>query len=212
MNTPRKLPISFVDLKRFFIPCVIVAVISLSIRISLPALEDYLVVDRPLQHADALVLMAGEVPIRLPAAARLYKEGKADKILLTNDGVLGAWSEQKQRNLYQVEWAEDELLKMGIPESAIVILTYSASGSIFDAINTKKYVSGSGIRNLLVVTSDYHTRRSLWAFQTVFRGYPITIGVTPAKEISTMSHLKKFLILAFEMVKFIYYRLAYNNF
>jgi uncharacterized SAM-binding protein YcdF (DUF218 family) len=211
MNTPGKLPISFVDLKRFFIPCVIVAVISLSIRISLPALEDYLVVDRPLQHADALVLMAGEVPIRLPAAARLYKEGKADKILLTNDGVLGAWSEQKQRNLYQVEWAEDELLKMGIPESAIVILTYSASGSIFDATNTRKYVSGSGIRNLLVVTSDYHTRRSLWAFQTVFRGHPVQIGVYPVEEIRTMTDSRKFIFINIELIKLIYYSFAYST-
>jgi uncharacterized SAM-binding protein YcdF (DUF218 family) len=155
--------------------------------------------------------MAGEEPIRLPAAARLYKEGRAPKILLTNDGIFSSWSEEKQRNLYQVEWAEDNLLKMQVPENAIVKLSYSSNGSIHDALNTRKYVLDKGLKDIIIVTSDYHTRRSLWIFERVFRGYPVKIGVYPAKsEVKSESALRRFMTLSFEMLKLIYYKSRYN--
>jgi len=180
--------------------------------LSVPVLEDFLVVDRPLQHADALVVMAGEVSIRLPAAARLFKEGKADKILLTNDGVFSAWSEKKQRNLYQVEWAEDELLKMQVPGKAIVKLSYSSSGTIHDALNTRKYLLDNGVKSIIIVTSDYHTRRSLWSFEKVLRGHPVTIGVFPVKSrIISLPYYKKIKYLSQEMIKFVYYKCRYSS-
>ncbi len=189
----------------------ITVIIWVLIMLCVPVLEDFLVVDRPLPHGDALVVMAGEMPIRLSAAAKLYKEGKAEKILLTNDGVFSAWSEEKQRNLYHVEWAEYHLLKMQVPENAIVKLSYSSSGSIHDALNTRKYVLGNGLKNIIIVTSDYHTRRSLWIFERVFRGYPVKIGVYPAKsEVNPESSLRRFMTLSFEMLKLIYYKSRYN--
>ncbi len=185
----------------------VIATLVFSEKFVLPNLEVFLVVNAPLRHADALVVMAGEVPVRLQAAARLYMEGKADKILLTNDGVLGGWSEEKQRNLYQVEWAEEELLKMKVPVKAIVKLAYSASGSVYDALNTRTAVMKMGIRSITVVTSDYHTRRSLWIFERVFRGLPVKIGVYSADSgMGRMSGLKKCLVLSYEMTKYLYYR------
>ena len=186
----------------------LIALISLFI----PVMGDYLVVFKPLQHADALVVMAGETSVRLPAAARLYKEGKADKILLTNDGIFSSWSEEKQRNLYEVEWSEDKLLRMGIPGSAIVKLTYSASGSIFDALNTRKFVLANGVRSLIIVTSDYHTRRSLWAFERVFQGRNVNIGVYPADSgMCKISKIRKSALLLLELTKYLYYKSSYSN-
>jgi uncharacterized SAM-binding protein YcdF (DUF218 family) len=181
------------------------------IRLCVPVLEDYLVVDKTLPHADALVVMAGEEPIRLPAAARLYKEGKAPKILLTNDGIFSSWSEERQRNLYQVEWAEDNLLKMQVPENAIVKLPYSSSGSIHDALNTRKFALDKGLKSIIIVTSDYHTGRSLWAFERVFQGYHVEIGVSPAKsDVKSESYLRRFMMLSYEMLKLVYYKCRYN--
>jgi uncharacterized SAM-binding protein YcdF (DUF218 family) len=199
--------------KRLTFSLLIIVIISGLIMLCIPVLEDFLVVDRPLPHGDALVVMAGEEPIRLPAAARLYKEGRAPKILLTNDGIFSAWSEEKQRNLYHVEWAEDNLLKMQVPENAIVKLSYSSSGSIHDALNTRKYVLDKGLKDIIIVTSDYHTRRSLWIFERVFRGYPVKIGVYPAKsEVNPESTLRRFMTLSFEMLKLIYYKSRYNEY
>lgn len=189
----------------------IVAAVLLD-KVVLPDLEEFLVVNAPLQHADALVVMAGEVPVRLQAAARAYFNGKADKILLTNDGILGGWSEEKQRNLYQVEWAEEELLKMKIPENAIVKLAYSSSGSVYDALNTRTAVVKMGIKSITVVTSDYHTRRSFWIFERVFRGLPVKIGVYSADSgMGRKSELKRSLVLVYEMTKYLYYKCRYSD-
>jgi|WetSurMetagenome_2_1015567.scaffolds.fasta_scaffold111356_1 uncharacterized SAM-binding protein YcdF (DUF218 family) len=181
------------------------------VRLSVSALEEYLVVSKPLQHADAIVVMAGDTSKRLPTAARLYKEGKANKIVLTNDGVFSSWSEEKQRNLYGVEWAEDNLLKMQVPENAIVKLPYSSSGSIHDALNTRKYALDKGVKSIIIVTSDYHTGRSLWTFERVFQGYHLKIGVSPAKsDVKSESYLRRFMKLSYEMLKLIYYKCRYN--
>jgi len=199
-------PLSSAIQKTF--PALLLILVILGLfRLAVPALEGFLVVDRTLPHADALVVMAGEKPIRIPAAARLYKQGKAEKILLTNDGIFSSWSQEKQRNLYEVEWAEESLLKMKVPKSAIVKLPYSASGSIYDALNTRAFVLEKGIKSICIVTSDYHSKRSLWTFERVFRGCPIVIGVHPVKSgVTALAGYRKVTPLGLEFLKYLYYR------
>lgn len=188
-------------------------VLSLTIiKTSIPLLEDFLIVKKELPHAEALVVMAGSMAERLPVAASLFQEGVAPLILLTNDGIFSAWSTEMNRNLYHIEWAESELVEMRVPEQAIVKMTYSSSGSIYDALNCRREILDKGIQSIIIVTSDYHTRRSLWTFQRVLRQYPVTIGTYPAiSEVSKSSDLSKFLELGREMIKYIYYICAYGN-
>lgn len=175
--------------------------------IYVPALEKFLIVDKPLGHADALIVMAGSKSERLPAAAALYKKGIARNIFLTNDGVFSAYSKEKLRNLYQVEWAESELMEMQIPEKAIIKLSHTLSGSIYDALNSRQAVLNRGIKRIIIVTSDYHTRRSLWVFEKVFHNQSVEIGVYPAKSnIVALPAYKKFLPLSLELIKYWYYK------
>lgn len=177
-----------------------------------PLLEGYLVIEPTLQRADALVLMAGSPAERVPVLVRLYQEGVAPRILLTNDGVLGAWSTEHQRNLYHVEWAEVELLKRQIPQAAIVKLAFSASGTIHDALHTRDHVlADGGIRSLVVVTSDYHTRRTLWTFKEVFSGDPVALRVYPAASLPQRGMKDNLVILTTELVKLMFYRVRYGD-
>lgn len=182
------------------------------IKLSIPILGGFLIINKPLTHADALVVMAGSMPERLPAAARLFRDGISQKILLTNDGVKGAWSEEKHRNLSQVEWAEADLIKMQVPETAIVKLAYSSSGTIHDALNSRTEILDKDIKTIIIVTSDYHTKRSLWTFERVLRSNRVAIGVYPAiSEGSKSSEFKRFLELSSEMIKLIYYICKFWN-
>jgi uncharacterized SAM-binding protein YcdF (DUF218 family) len=182
------------------------------IRLSVLAMVNFLVVDKPLAHADALVVMAGSYSERLPASAKLYMEGKAPKILLTNDGIFSSWSEEKQRNLYQVEWAEDDLVHLQVPANAILKLTYTDSGSIHDALNARTAILAEGMKKIMIVTSDYHARRTLWTFEKVLHGYPVSIGVYPVKSnIMSLPNYKKFMFLGQEMMKFAYYKFRYSS-
>jgi uncharacterized SAM-binding protein YcdF (DUF218 family) len=192
----------------FLFVCAVVSVASI---LCFRWLNDYLVVAKPLEHADAIVLMAGDNSRdRLPAVADLFKKGVAPTILLTNDGVLGAWSKEYSRNLYQAEWSRLELLHRGVPRNAVVILEYTHSGTFFDALNTRAYVQATKITSLVIVTSDYHTRRTLWSFAQVFAGSAVNLGIYPAKpytgSTSVIGQMSRFRTLLIELIKLNYYK------
>jgi len=191
----------------------LLAVLILSwalILISIQLLEDFLIVDKPIPRADAVVVMAGSKSERLPAAALLFKEGRAKVIILANDGVLGEWSTVRQRNIYQVEDAEDDLVRMHVPRIAIEKTSYTTSGTIFDALHCRRKVVEKGFKSIIIVTSDYHTRRSLWSFERVFSGYPVKIGVYPVQSVvKSKSLLEKFILLSSELAKYLLYTRKY---
>jgi len=197
-------------LKKFKISFVVFIFICAAYYLFAPQiLERFLVVESPLGKADAIVLMAGSKNHRLPAVAELYRQGVAPRILLANDGVRGAWSVKHQRNLYMVEWAKEDLLELGVPEQSIELLDFTKSGSIYDAINTQKFVDFDGtINSLLIVTSHYHTYRTLWIFNRVFSGVNIEIGVypVPPKPDYQGRYLR---IYTTELMKVFYYLIRY---
>ncbi|ALC16843.1 hypothetical protein DSOUD_2076 [Desulfuromonas soudanensis] len=175
-------------------------------------LEWFLVVKSPMTKADALVVMAGSRYQRLPAVVELYQQGRAPKIFLTNDGVSGAWSKRYQKNLYLVEWAREYLQGKGVPDEAIVLLNFSKSGSYYDALNTRDYVLTNGtVRSLLVVTSDYHTRRTLWTFNHVFAGTNVKVAVFPIPKDPAYKG-RRLRVMTTELVKLVYYLVRYGLF
>jgi uncharacterized SAM-binding protein YcdF (DUF218 family) len=178
-------------------------------------LESYLVLEKPLTQADVIVVMAGNPKQRLPVASFLFRLGAAPKIILTNDGVFSSWSESFRRNLYEIEWAEQELIKAGIPEQAIVKLPFSESGTYFDAQHALKYVIENKIDNLIIVTSDYHTKRACWVFEQIIKQRKIEVGTYPiyshiSKKEGVMDTYKRLNQLSIEFLKLIYYKMKYG--
>ena len=193
--------------------CAIVLVASI---LCFRLLNDYLVVVRPLERADAIVLMAGDTRDRLPAVADLFKKGVAPIVLLTNDGLLGAWSNEYSRNSYQAEWTRLELLQMGVPRNAVVILGYTHSGTFYDSLNTRAYVQANKITSLVIVTSDYHIRRTLWSFAEVFAGSAVKFGIYPSEPYtgskSFFGQMSRLSTLLMELIKLNYYKLRHEVF
>lgn len=174
---------------------------------TLTSLARLLRVHAPHRPADALVLLAGDNRTRLPAVARLFHQGAAPLVLLTNDGVFSGWSIKHQRNLYNVEWMEEELLRLGVPKGAMVKLSFQGSGTIYDALAAREFVKDSRIKRLLVVTSDYHTRRSLWTFRRVMPE-KIEIGIFAVPTNATTGNEIQVVVL--EYAKTFYYILRYG--
>lgn len=164
-----------------------------------------LAVHDTLAKSDAIVLLAGNHKERAPAAAMLYRDGYAPLVILTNDGMFSSWSTKYNRNLYQVEWAEEELVKLGVPREKILKLPFYGNATIFDALAVKRYLFKSGLKKIIVVTSDYHTRRARWTFKHALKEYPSDITVFPAKSFGISARN-----LALESVKLVYYQLRYG--
>jgi len=157
----------------------------------------------PPQKSDVIAVMAGGYRERVPTAARLFHDGYGKLIILANDGDRAGWSQRHERNLYKVERAEEELVRLGVPRECIVKLNYSGNSTMFDALAIKRYVLENNIRSLLIVTSDYHLRRSIWICRRLLRNHPATLSACPAKSLNTwfINYVVEYAKLVFYVVR-----------
>jgi uncharacterized SAM-binding protein YcdF (DUF218 family) len=138
-----------------------------------------LVVRAGVERADALVVLSGSAAYveRARRAAELYREGRAPRVLLTDDGQRGPWSEARQTNPLFVERAREELLRGGVPAESVEVLPGTVTSTHDEAVAARAYAERGGARSLLFVTSAYHTRRALWTMRQTFRGSGVEVGV-----------------------------------
>ena len=142
-----------------------------------------LITEAPLAKADAIVVLGGSANYRerARAAAQLLREGRAPRILITNDNLRGPWSSAEQRNLYFYERTLEELENAGVPDASVEVLMTPVNGTHEEAELLKEYAVDHGLHSVLIVTSAYHSRRALWTFSRVFRDTAIQVGLTAVR-------------------------------
>lgn len=177
-----------------------------------------LIVRSDLARADAIAVLAGSATYleRTDWASRLFKEGRAPVIILTNDNVHGHWAVAQQRNPLLVELAAEELQRKGVPAEKIEVISETASNTHEEALRLREYAINHDLRSILIVTSSYHSRRALWTLRRVFKGSGIEIGLdTPGTGVQTPVpaawwwHSSGWKIVPGEYMKIIYYRIKY---
>jgi uncharacterized SAM-binding protein YcdF (DUF218 family) len=132
--------------------------------------------------SDALVILAGSSTYmeRTRWAARLFSEGRAPKIILTDDGLRGGWSIEQQRNPFFAEREAQELQRLGVPPDRIEIIPQAVSSTYEEAVRLREYAGTHRINSILVVTSAYQSRRALWTLRRVFEGSGIDVRLDAA--------------------------------
>ena len=135
-----------------------------------PFLATGLIVEKPLERADAILVLGGSHTYleRTNKAAELYKKGTAAKIYLTDDGEQSGWSQAEQRNPWFVELAQKSLIANGVAPDDIEILQPNVSGTIDEARLLAGKAKQANLKSILIVTSAYHTRRALATFERAF--------------------------------------------
>ncbi len=181
-------------------------------------LAENLIVEKPLQKADAILILSGSSVYleRAQEAAIIYKQAVAPKILLTDDGGHAGWSKSEQKNPKFVELAENDLIAEGVPAENIEILPAKVSGTIDEAEALRGKIEQTNWKSVLIVTSAYHTRRSLWTFEKVLEKNDARIGIvspptgeqTPPPFVWWLSR-KGWRLVAGEYMKIVYYRFNY---
>ncbi len=185
-----------------------------------PFLGKFLIVEKPLLKADAILVLGGSSVYteRAQKAAHLYKQGVAPRIFLTDDGGKAGWSQAEKRNPPFVELAKKELINQGVPADAIEVLPPQVSGTFSEAEILREKAKANNLKSLLLVTSAYHTRRALWIFEKTFadQNLPTEIGILNAniEQESSDSFARHFSpsgwkFIISEYVKFLYYWLYY---
>lgn len=149
-----------------------------------PKLATLLVVDRALERADVIVVLAGSATYleRCEKAAAVFRQGVSNRILLTDDGSYAGWSATEQRTIPFLELAKRELQSRDVPASAIHLLGPPVAGTIEEARLMARTAMENEWQSIAIVTSAYHTRRALRTFERAFaiQGLKVRIGITSA--------------------------------
>ena len=134
-----------------------------------PYLAENLIIEKPLERADAILVLGGSSVFmeRTQKAAEVFKNGAAPQIILTDDGEKAGWSKIEKRNPPYVELARKNLILNGVPFEAIEIIKPDGSGTIYEAQILREKAGENNWKTILLVTSAYHTRRTLRTFEKV---------------------------------------------
>ncbi len=178
------------------------------------AAAQFLIVKADLRSADAIVVLSGSSTYieRTDWAAKLFREGRAPMVILTNDRLTSGWNRAEERNPYFYELAARELRLRGVPAGKIQVVPGTASGTYEESLQIRDYATTHQLGRLLIVTSAYHSRRALWSIRRATLGSGIEIGIDcPPPGWQTPSawlwwrHRWGWKVVAGEYVKMIYY-------
>lgn len=133
-----------------------------------------LVVSAAVRSPDVIVSLASHEWERLPAAANMARRYPDALVLLTLPPAVNGF------NCYDCAHRTDHLVKAGVAKERIRIVPLTQGGTYGEAVATRDFVAGRHLGSMLVVTSPYHTRRSLATFRTVLAPAGVAIGVAPA--------------------------------
>jgi len=131
--------------------------VVLSLMFACAGFGRFLVLNEPRQ-ADVIVILAGETDHRLTRGLELLDQGYAPRI------ILDVPAEDK---IYQ--WRQTELARQyvaGLPESgSISICAVHGQSTRGEVEDVSRCLGGMHDKKILLVTSDFHTRRALSIFR-----------------------------------------------
>lgn len=136
-------------------------VIIVAAAIVLLGIGQWLVVQDPMTHADAIVILSGRMPERALEAARLYHSGYADKVWISQP-------ESPTDNLKKMGidflgedfYNEKVLLAHGVPPDAIHVMEKPAANTEAEVRQITALMHDLSVHSVIVVTSKAHTRRA----------------------------------------------------
>ena len=120
------------------------------------------IVEDPLEKADALIVLGDDnfYADRSTRGAQLFREGKAPVIV--------ASGRRLRPNAGIAELMEHDLIERGVPRDRIVRFVHDAYGTLEVAQALTRLVKERKWHSVIVVTSNFHTRRARYVFLHVF--------------------------------------------
>jgi uncharacterized SAM-binding protein YcdF (DUF218 family) len=138
----------------------------------LTALGSFLVKAAPPQKADIIVVLAGDgFGHRILKAGELVKEGWAPVALV--DGPNGNYGR------FECDLAIPFAVEAGYPESYFLHGEFNGHSTAEEARFVAEKLQSMGVKRVLVVTSNYHTRRAGKIFHRAMPGLTVLMVAAP---------------------------------
>jgi uncharacterized SAM-binding protein YcdF (DUF218 family) len=127
------------------------------------------IVADPIEHADAILVLGDDNfnADRASRAAELFRAGWAPKVVASG----------RRLRPYSgiAELMERDLESRGVPSAAVLRFAQNADNTHEEANALRQFVTEHNWHRVLVVTSNYHSRRARYTFRKTF---PTSISVT----------------------------------
>lgn len=156
--------------KGFFIKLI---VILLMITGLLSQAGSFLVVNQSPKKSDAIVVLAGDKGKRMEFAAKLFEDGYANKMVISGGPIYN--------NVTAADLMKKHAVQLKVPEKNI-LLENKADSTFQNAKFTKEILEKNKLHSAIIVTSNYHMRRTKMVFDKMFGGSSITLTYCAAKD------------------------------
>ena len=138
------------------------------------------VVSNATPGADAIICLSGDRETRNPECLRLWKDGYAKRLFVTAEKPKNKEFNQLELSHLQFAQAVTKRMQLDALWELLPSLTDGATSTFDEAADALAMAQKEGWGRIILVTDEFHTRRSLLAFQKVFEGSSIEVEVAGA--------------------------------
>ena len=133
------------------------------------------IVNEPAAHADAILVLGDDnfYGDRATEAAQLFRQGVAPVVV--------ASGRRLRPGAGMSELIEHDLIERGVPKENVLRFPHDADNTREEAVALRRLAKEKGWKSVVVVTSNYHTRRVRYIFQKVFPS-GVEVSVASARD------------------------------
>ena len=137
---------------------------------------EWWVVDEPLEPAQAIVVLAGDNRHgeRVRRGVELLQAGLAPRLVLSGTSLRANFSETKLM--------EQDALALGATPAQLLLAPHDANSTVEEALALQPELAQHNLRKIIVVTSNFHTRRARLIFRSIYQKRATQVQVSAAPD------------------------------
>jgi len=161
---------------------------------------------------DAIYILGGSqrsLAFKYKTAADLFHRGISNRIWILSRPGKTEYSRSLGRNLTNDEWSIQKLHEFGVPEENVVAIKIKEGffGTFSEAKGISSLLKSNGYKNILLISSDDHTKRIKISFDNFLKGQDYSVCIQGSGE----RILLRQAIVEFIKLKIYQYFLVKNN-
>ena len=143
---------------------------------------------------DAIYVLGGtqgSLKFKFNRVATLYHDGICKRILILSRSGITEYSGMLGRNLTNDEWVIQRLNELDIPTNSVELISIESGffGTFREAKGISRLIKKRGYKNMVLISSPYHTHRVRISFENFLKDYPITVYIQSSDVRATLRQL-----------------------
>ena len=141
---------------------------------------NWFVVTNAQPGADAIICLSGGRQTRTPECLRLWKNKFAPRLFVTQEKPKNKEFHQLELSHLEFARAVTKRMKLDVKWELLPSLSDGATSTFDEAEDALALAKAEGWQRIILVTDEFHTRRSLLAFEKVLDGSGVEVQVAGA--------------------------------